>query len=208
MNYPFSAAALAIMHIMWNVNEKTRYTIKMLLGIMLVSTLLIQVMIVYYVNKKDETPERAACYKHISDYTAKPYIYLSAGSWAFQKNYSSYDLFYFDNIQHQLAIDHMWMLPWLYNHLDDKNAYVVKDYIRKNMIEALHRSDNVSIIVVVSRQHEKLPENFNILQFMRDNLDLKSELDGYVKVDNIDGCESYQVDKTEIWQKSLANYNR
>jgi len=200
-NHPIALAILIIFHLINSSGkEQTRYTLKLLMVMAVSGVLLLQVLILYFFIKITRNEEKdKVCHQQINNYTKDPYIFLSVENWAFQQRYSDSDEDVYDNKNHMFAIDHLWMLPWLYNNKEDPKAYIVKNYLRKKMVEALGRGKDVSIMVDLSKFRDKIPEGFNILDFFRSELHLENELKGFKKIADIDKCGPTKI---EVWRKA------
>ncbi len=197
LNHTYAIAAIAIFYVI-SIHPKaeTRYTISLFVCMVITMSLLMQGLAVKKVLISDRADEHYdKCHQKLTEYTKHPYIFLDVMRWGFMQDYTNSDRLYYENTNHMMALDHFWMMPWLYNNKDKPEATKIKDYIRKNIEDALARDDNPYIINDISPQHESLPEGFDILNFLKNDVGLAKELQDFRKIDYISECQ------IEIWKK-------
>ena len=86
------------------------------------------------------------------------------------------------------------MMPWFYKYRSDPKAYIVQDYVRGKMEEALKRSDKPYILLDNNGYRGEKPANYNILDYLKNDMNMTEELKNYKKIDKLEKC-----DDLEIW---------
>lgn len=101
---------------------------------------------------------------------------------------------------HQLyAYDSLWMLPWLYAHPDSPHRQQIQDAVALPLVRALETHPRV--IVDESRLLRTLPNNLDILKFLRQDPRIATAFKGYQRIDEINVCskEWYAACRFGIW---------
>jgi len=199
INHTISVFILILFHFLSSekLSKKDTDTAKYLLVTIFASFAFFSPLVVYLIHSSDTDQERIDYDTKLNTYTNKPYMYINVLDFACTLNSNSGSIF--DNRNHMIALDHFWMTPWLYKNLDHPKAYIVKNFVKEQLLEALQREKDVTILVAIEKQNKTLGDDFNIFEFFKKNLDLENEFKDYKKVDYFECCKGKR--KTEVWKK-------
>ncbi len=89
---------------------------------------------------------------------------------------------------HVFGFDYLWPLPWLMAHGQSPGADFVREMLRKKILLALDRTPLPVIIVDTSFKQRSLPDNVDILAFLRQDESVNQALKDYRMVRVIDYC--------------------
>lgn len=190
---------ILLLIIFLHTDRSIRYTFSVLLNILAFIAFFNSLVIFDMANTEfiKVPSKKEIFYETQEKYTKKPFISLSVNNWAFINNGLD------KKPMNMLAFDHLWMLPWLVNNLDDPNSEIVKKYLRKKFIEALNRSQEISILSYIGGNHSSIPSNLDLFRFFEKELNLSKEFKNFKKIRSINACTDQVKNdcKIDIWQR-------